>query len=31
MLPLFWVGALGGAMVLSILLGRIKWLKKHVL
>ncbi len=31
MLPLFWVGALGGAMVLSILLGRIKWLKRHVL
>ena len=31
MLPLFWAGALGGAMVLSILLGRIKWLKRHVL
>lgn len=30
-LPLFWVVALMGAILLSVLLGRIKWLKKHVL
>lgn len=30
-LPLFWVVALMGAILLSALLGRIKWLKEHVL